>query len=68
MIYTANYTKIDCGYMGQLLEWPEVLTEGNSLEDCRKTLKDAFEQMVLAYHELGLDVPHETTILEEMNV
>ena len=27
--YTAKYTKIDSGYMGQLVEWPEVVTEGN---------------------------------------
>ena len=33
MTYTAKYTKIDSGYMGQLVEWPEVLTEGSTLED-----------------------------------
>jgi hypothetical protein len=26
--YTAKYTKIPSGYMGQLIEWPEVITEG----------------------------------------
>ncbi|GAK53921.1 hypothetical protein U14_05196 [Candidatus Moduliflexus flocculans] len=26
--YTAKYTKISSGYMGQLVEWPEVITEG----------------------------------------
>ena len=26
--YTAKYTKIKSGYMGQLVEWPEVETEG----------------------------------------
>ena len=26
--YTAKYTKIRSGYMGQLVEWPEVITEG----------------------------------------
>jgi len=30
--YTAKYTKIDSGYMGQLVEWPEVITEGQSLD------------------------------------
>ena len=24
--YTARYTKIASGYMGQLVEWPEVIT------------------------------------------
>ncbi len=33
--YTAKYTKISRGYMGQLVEWPEVITEGSSLEECR---------------------------------
>jgi hypothetical protein len=23
--YTAKYTKIDSGYIGQLVEWPEVI-------------------------------------------
>jgi predicted RNase H-like HicB family nuclease len=29
--YTAQYTKINSGYMGQLIEWPEVITEGKTL-------------------------------------
>ena len=40
--YTAKYTKIDSGYMGQLVDWPEVVTEGETLEEsvgrCFKTL------------------------------
>jgi predicted RNase H-like HicB family nuclease len=47
--YTAKYTKIGSGYMGQLVEWPEVITEGKTLEDCRKMLKDALTEMVKAY-------------------
>ncbi len=30
--YTAKYTRIRSGYMGQLLEWPEVITEGKTLD------------------------------------
>ena len=30
--HTAKYTRIDSGYMGQLVEWPEVVTEGTTLE------------------------------------
>jgi predicted RNase H-like HicB family nuclease len=33
--YTAKYTRISSGYMGQLVEWPEVITEGKSLETVR---------------------------------
>jgi predicted RNase H-like HicB family nuclease len=51
--YTAKYTKIASGYMGQLVEWPEVVTEGANLEDCRTMLRDALKEMLLAYKELG---------------
>jgi predicted RNase H-like HicB family nuclease len=51
--YTAKYTKISSGYMGQLVEWPEVVTEGRDLEDCRNMLRDALKEMVLAYRQLG---------------
>ena len=50
--YTAKYTKISFGYMGQLIEWPEVITEGKTLEDCREMLKDALREMMLAYQQL----------------
>ena len=55
--YTAKYTKITSGYMGQLVEWPEVVTEGKNLEDCRTMLRDALNEMLLAYTELGKEVP-----------
>lgn len=47
--YTAKYTKIHSGYMGQLIEWPEVITEGKTLEDCREMLRDALHEMIEAY-------------------
>ncbi len=28
--YTAKYIKISSGYIGQLVEWPEVVTEGKN--------------------------------------
>jgi predicted RNase H-like HicB family nuclease len=46
--YTAKYTKIASGYMGQLIEWPEVVTEGKTLEQCREMLRDALREMVAA--------------------
>ena len=57
MTYTAKYTKIDSGYMGQLVEWPEVLTEGSTLEDCREILQDALHEMVMAYHQQNQKIP-----------
>jgi predicted RNase H-like HicB family nuclease len=47
--FTARYTKIDSGYMGQLIEWPEVVTEGADIEECRSMLRDALREMILAY-------------------
>jgi predicted RNase H-like HicB family nuclease len=39
--------------MGQLIEWPEVITEGKDLEECRAMLRDALYEMVAAYKQLG---------------
>ena len=49
--YTEKYTKIKSGYMGQLVEWPEVVTEGKTLVECRSMLKDALHEMVVAYKQ-----------------
>ena len=54
--YTAKYTKIESGYMGQLVEWPEVITEGKTLEECREMLKDALREMILAYRQQGKEI------------
>jgi predicted RNase H-like HicB family nuclease len=43
--YTAKYIKVDSGYMGQLIEWPEVVTEGKNLEECRIMLRDALNNL-----------------------
>jgi predicted RNase H-like HicB family nuclease len=42
--YTAKYTKINAGYMRQLIEWPEVVTEGKTIEQYREMLQDAFKR------------------------
>ncbi|MFL6263479.1 MAG: type II toxin-antitoxin system HicB family antitoxin [Thermoanaerobaculia bacterium] len=55
--YTAKYTKIDSGYMGQLIEWPEVITEGHDIEECRSMLRDALREMILAYQDQGWEIP-----------
>ena len=66
--YTAKYTKIDSGYMGQLIEWPEVVTEGKDLEDCRSMLRDALNEMLLAYNELGKEIPLGNALIEQLPV
>jgi len=66
--YTANYTKISSGYMGQLVEWPEVVTEGRDLEDCRKMLRDALKEMVLAYQQIDKEIPLGNALIEQVPV
>ncbi len=55
--YTAKYTKISSGYMGQLIEWPEVITEGKTIDECREMLKGALKEMILAYKQQGREIP-----------
>lgn len=66
--YTAKYTKIPAGYMGQVVEWPEVVTEGRTLEDCRELLQDALREMVTAYHQQGKEIPVGGALLEQIPV
>lgn len=66
--YTAKYTKIDSGYMGQLVEWPEVVTEGKNLEDCRAMLRDALNEMVLAYKQTGKEIPTGNALIEQLPI
>jgi predicted RNase H-like HicB family nuclease len=66
--YTAMYTKIDSGYIGQLVEWPEVVTEGKDLEECRAMLRDALREMVLAYEQLGKEVPRGNALIEQLPI
>jgi len=66
--YTAKYTKIPSGYLGQLVEWPEVVTEGRDLEECRTMLRDALQEMMLAYKQLGKEIPTGNALIEQLPV
>jgi predicted RNase H-like HicB family nuclease len=66
--YIATYTKISTGYMGQLVEWPEVITEGKDLDECRAMLKDALNEMVLAYQQLKKEIPLGNSLIEQVPV
>jgi predicted RNase H-like HicB family nuclease len=66
--YTAKYTKLASGYMGQLVEWPEVITEGKSLEDCRRLLQDALQEMIEAYRQQGKETPVSGGLIEKISV
>ncbi len=66
--FTAKYTKISSGYMGQLVEWPEVVTEGRDLEECRAMLRDALNEMVLAYQQTGKEMPSGNALIEQLPI
>ncbi len=66
--YTAKYTKTSSGYMGQLVEWPEVVTEGATLEECRELLKDALHEMMLAYRQQQREIPLGGALFEQVAV
>ena len=78
MTYTGNWKqrgywpksslKISSGYMGQLIEWPEVVTEGPTLEESRELLKDALHEMVLAYRKQRREVPLGGALLEQVAI
>ena len=66
--YTAKYTRLVKGYMGQLVEWPEVVTEGADLEECRTMLRDALREMVLAYRDVDKEIPSSDILIEPLSV
>lgn len=45
--YTAKYTRTKSGYTGQIVEWPEVVTEGKDVDECRAMLEDALRIFVI---------------------
>ena len=55
--YTALYGRIASGYMGQLAEWPEIVTEGPTLKGCREMLEDALREMIAAYRQENTEIP-----------
>ena len=67
-VYTGCYTQVESGYMGQLLEWPEVVTEGRSIEECRLMLEDATREMIAVYKEDGLPIPQGHTLFETITI
>jgi predicted RNase H-like HicB family nuclease len=66
--FTAKYTKIQSGYMGQLIEWPEVVTEGKDVEACRELLEDALREMILAYRQQKREIPLGRALIEQIPV
>jgi predicted RNase H-like HicB family nuclease len=66
--YIVKYTEIPSGYMGQVVEWPEVVTEGQTVDECREYLSDALREMIAAYRQLGKEIPVGRFLLEPLAV
>ena len=66
--YTAKYTETASGYMGQFVEWPEVVTEGRTIEECREMLKDALHETIMAYRQQSKEIPSGGCLLEQVPV
>jgi predicted RNase H-like HicB family nuclease len=54
--------------MGQLVEWPEIITEGKTIEESRELLRDALREMILAYKQQGREIPSGGELLEQVLV
>jgi predicted RNase H-like HicB family nuclease len=54
--------------MGQLIEWQEVITEGETIEECRAMIKDATEEMIIAYRQQNEEIPLGSSLLEQIPV
>ena len=66
--YTAKYSKIASGYMGQLIEWPEVVTEGKDIEECRMMLRDALNEILIAYKQQQKEIPLGGALIEQVPI
>ena len=54
--------------MGQLIDWPDVITEGQDIEECRAMLRDALNEMVLAYKMQNQEIPLGNSLIEQLPV
>lgn len=68
-IIKRKYTRLSDGYMGQPIEWPQVVTAGKDLDECSRTvLRDAYDEMVHSYNELGKEIPLGNAFIEQLTV
>jgi len=51
-----------------LVEWPEVITEGKTIEECRRMLRDALKEMISAYKQQGKEILLGGDLLEQVLV
>jgi predicted RNase H-like HicB family nuclease len=66
--YTAKYIKTSSGYMGQIVEWTDVITEGKTIGECIEMLKDALNEIVMAYRQQKKEIPVGCGLLEQFPI
>ena len=66
--YTAKFTRIESGCMGQLVEWTEVITEGGDLDECREMLHDTLNEMILAYNQQCKEISVGNALFQQIAV
>jgi predicted RNase H-like HicB family nuclease len=54
--------------MGQLVEWPEVVTEGKTIEECREMLQDALREMIMACRQQNKEIPVGGALIEQIPI
>ncbi len=64
--FVATYQRISRGYMGRIVGFAGVVTEGKTLEACRESLNDALKEMILAYQQEGQPLPTGQPIFESL--
>lgn len=67
-VFVATYQKVSRGYMGRVIGFPGVVTEGKTLEECRESLGDALREMILACRQDGQPIPTGPPIFEPLVV
>ena len=65
MNFTACYTKLENCYMGQLLDWPNIITDGKTLKECKEMLIDAAREVALSYADEGKKIPEPLSVIVE---
>ena len=55
--YAARYTQTTSGYMGQLVEWPELIAEGKTPEECWAMLQATLAETILTYRQQHKEIP-----------
>lgn len=69
MNYTIRYKKTeDDSYIGQIIEWPQVVSEGKTIEECKEMLMDALQLMIEDCIESGDEIPVGGGFFEQISI